>query len=69
MDLLSRIGDETPFGRKLGGVVLISVAAIGFLLSGLQFFTLPDAALLAVLTTGGALLGVGNVTDIFKNKK
>ncbi len=59
----NKLSDQSPTIRKLSGILLLIVIII-------YIFNNPDSNILTpLLITDGALLGVGNITDIWKKTK
>jgi hypothetical protein len=60
----------SPFFRKWSGMILIVVGTVMAFLSGFEFYTLEVPTIPEMLIGSGTLLlGIGNVTDIFKQNK
>ena len=60
-------GKQGHYRRVLGIISLLSIIIYGFI--GLIFDKHLDSVFITMITaTGGTLLGIGNITDIWKNK-
>jgi membrane-bound ClpP family serine protease len=69
MNLIQEASTESPFFRKWGGIILIIIGTIMAFLSGFEFYTLEVPSIPEMLIGSGTLLlGIGNVTDIWKGK-
>lgn len=61
-------GEKGVYRRNLG-IFLLIIGGIIATISGFNFYSPDSNVIWAVLAIGATLLGVGNVTDIWKTKK
>ena len=61
-------GEKGVYRRNIGIFMLIIGTIMG-ILTGFIFYNIETMVLGIILSTGAALLGIGNVTDIWKTKK
>ncbi len=60
--------DDKRSGKRVNGTWILLAAGLGFLASGFKFYNLDNTEFIAMLSTGGALLGIGVVKNILAKK-
>lgn len=64
--MLEQAKQQSPFFRKLFGSMALFTGIVMAFISGFTFYEIDLGITIAVLGTGTTLLGIGNVTDIWK---
>ena len=64
--MLKEAKTQSPWYRKVGGYFCILVGLVICFLQGFDFYTSEVSFVWPPLTMGTVLLGIGNITDIWK---
>lgn len=57
---------QSPYFRKISGWVIVIALIVICLLSGFDFYTPPEYVVVTMAAMASLLLGIGNITDIWK---